>query len=116
MVKAISQGINVVIMGIPNAGKSSLFNAMVGQNRTIVSNIQGTTRDAVESKITINQYPINLIDTAGYFNANDEINIASINQTMEYANNADIIIYLDQKNPINSFKRLKRSRNYFFYD
>jgi len=106
LIKIIHNGINVIIMGVPNAGKSSLFNEMIGQNRTIVSNIEGTTRDSIEFQITINQYPINLMDTAGYFNANDDINIESVNQTMKYAKNADIIIYLDEYDPINEFKKL----------
>ena len=61
LVQVINKGINIVIMGIPNAGKSSLFNQIVGYNRTIVSDEQGTTRDSIEMKLVINQYPINLI-------------------------------------------------------
>lgn len=106
IVKAINNGINVVIIGIPNAGKSSLFNHLVGKNRTIVSEEKGTTRDAIEARIIMNQYPINLIDTAGYFKANDQINIDSIKQTMDHAKNAEIIIILDEKDPINVFNKL----------
>ena len=93
-------------MGVPNAGKSSLFNKLVGFNRTIVSEEKGTTRDSVEIKMTIDQYPINLIDTAGYFDAHDEININSIKQTKKYAKNADIILYLDDNKPIEKYKLL----------
>ena len=106
IVKTVNNGVNVIIMGIPNAGKSSLFNKLVGENRTIVSDVKGTTRDSVETKLILNQYPINLIDTAGYFKADDQINIDSVTQTMQYAENADIIIYLDEKNPIKEFKKM----------
>ena len=103
IVKTINTGINVVLLGPPNAGKSSLFNKIVGENRTIVSDIEGTTRDSVQVRLIINQYPINLIDTAGYFNATDQINIDSVNQTLKYAENADIIIYLDEEKPTIKF-------------
>ena len=106
LVKAINNGINVVILGMPNAGKSSLFNKLVGKQRTIVSDVEGTTRDSVEARLVINQYPINLIDTAGYFEANDQINIDSVKQTMNHAKNADIIICLDERDPINEFSKL----------
>ena len=106
LVKAINNGINVVILGMPNAGKSSLFNKLVGKQRTIVSDIKGTTRDSIEARLIINQYPVNLIDTAGYFEANDQINIDSVKQTMSHAKNADIIICLDEKDPVNEFSKL----------
>ena len=62
LIKVMQDGINVVILGHPNAGKSSLFNTMIGENRTIVSNIKGTTRDSVEVRLIINQHLINLVD------------------------------------------------------
>jgi len=114
-VKAINNGINVVILGIPNAGKSSLFNELVGKNRTIVSNQKGTTRDSVEAKIILNQYPINLIDTAGYFEANDQINIDSVKQTIYHAKSAELIIYVDENNPINEFNKFNIKCNHVIY-
>ena len=111
--KAINNGINVVILGIPNAGKSSLFNELVGKNRTIVSNQKGTTRDSVEAKIILNQYPINLIDTAGYFEANDQINIDSVKQTMYHAKSAELI-YVDENDPINEFNKFNIKCNHEF--
>ena len=104
--KTINNGINVVILGLPNAGKSSLFNKMVGEKRTVVSNLEGTTRDSVQERLIINQYPINLMDTAGYFDANDQINIDSVKQTLKYAKNANIIIYLDEKKPVGKLDKL----------
>ena len=74
--------------------------------QSIVSEVEGTTRDSVEARLIINQYPINLIDTAGYFEANDQINIDSVKQTMNHAKNADIIICLDERDPINEFSKL----------
>tara|TARA_B100001250_G_scaffold411119_1_gene439034 strand:- start:535 stop:1875 length:1341 start_codon:yes stop_codon:yes gene_type:complete len=115
LVKMMHNGINVVIMGVPNAGKSSLFNTIVGYNRTIVSSEQGTTRDSIESKVLIGQYPVNLIDTAGYFEATDDINIASIEQSIDNAKNADIIIYLDANQPIKKYESLNlKNKNVIF--
>ena len=115
LVKTINAGINIVIMGIPNAGKSSLFNKIIGYDRTIVSSQAGTTRDSIEAKLIINQYPVNLIDTAGYFAANDQINIDSIKQTMQYANNADIIIYLDESDPVKKYQLLNLDCNHIIF-
>ena len=79
---------------------------MVGYDRTIVSDEEGTTRDSVVIKLVINQYPVNLIDTAGYFNSTNQINIDSIQHTMKYAESADIIIYLDENDPVKESTKL----------
>ena len=105
-VKTITNGINIVILGVPNAGKSSLFNNLVGKERTIVSNSKGTTRDTIQSTLLINQYLVNLMDTAGYFDADDQINIDSVKQTMDNAKKADIIIFLDENNPKKEFEKI----------
>ena len=97
--KLIMSGAKVILFGPPNAGKSSLFNAMIGYERAIVSNISGTTRDTVEISLDIDGIPIQLTDTAGYCSTEDELESISINRTLMAVKDADIILFLDSKNP-----------------
>ena len=91
----IQNGLNVVIIGKPNVGKSSLFNKLLGENKAIVSNIAGTTRDILEATIDIDGNKINLIDTAGLNEiTNDKIEKIGIKKAKLYAKNADIKIYI----------------------
>ena len=90
--KIIKQGLNVAIIGRPNAGKSSLLNAILKEERAIVTNIEGTTRDTIEEFITIEGIPVKIIDTAGIRNANDEIEKIGIEKSKKMADEADLII------------------------
>lgn len=89
----IKEGIPVAIIGPTNAGKSSLLNAIVGDERAIVSDIHGTTRDVVEDTIVINDYMYRLQDTAGLRNSEDVIEQIGIKRSIETLKNARIIIY-----------------------
>ncbi len=71
--KIIKEGIRTAIVGKPNVGKSSLLNLMLGENRAIVSNVEGTTRDTIEEYINIKGVPLKIIDTAGIRKTNDEV-------------------------------------------
>lgn len=71
--KLIKEGIKTAIIGKPNAGKSSLLNAILDEDRAIVTNIEGTTRDTIEEFVNINGIPLNLIDTAGIRNTTNEV-------------------------------------------
>ena len=90
--KIIKQGLNVAIIGKPNAGKSSLLNAILKEERAIVTNIEGTTRDTIEEFIVIDGIPVKIIDTAGIRNANDEIEKIGIEKSKKMADEADLII------------------------
>ena len=91
---AIKQGIPVAIVGEPNAGKSSLLNALLHDDRAIVSDIAGTTRDTIEERISINGFEFRFIDTAGLRNTNDPIEILGVDRAKNALLNADIIIYV----------------------
>ena len=90
--KIIKQGIKTVIIGKPNAGKSSLLNAILKEERAIVTEIEGTTRDTIEEFVTINGIPLNLIDTAGIREAKDEVEVIGIEKSKKLAESADLII------------------------
>ncbi len=90
--KILREGINTVIVGKPNAGKSSLLNAILNEDRAIVSNIEGTTRDTIEEFVTVHGIPLKLIDTAGIRNAKDEIEEMGVKKALKLMKEADLII------------------------
>lgn len=88
----IREGAVVVIAGLPNVGKSSLFNALLGQSRAIVTDIPGTTRDAIESFLETEHWPLRLIDTAGLRETADTVERIGIEVSERYLRWADIVI------------------------
>lgn len=90
--KIIKDGIKTAIIGKPNAGKSSLLNAILKEDRAIVTEYEGTTRDTIEEFVTINGIPLKLIDTAGIRKAKDEVEKIGIAKSREIAKEADLII------------------------
>ena len=94
----IKNGVPVAIVGAPNAGKSTLLNALLNEERAIVSEIEGTTRDTIEETIYIDGIGFRFIDTAGIREANDTIARIGIEKTFEKIDNATIIIYLYDAN------------------
>lgn len=90
--KIIKNGIKVAIIGKPNAGKSSLLNAMLKEERAIVTEYEGTTRDTIEEFLEIDGIPIRIIDTAGIRNTKDEVEKIGIKKAKEVAETADLII------------------------
>lgn len=92
--KILKDGINTVIVGKPNAGKSSLLNAILNEERAIVSGIEGTTRDTIEEFITVHGIPLKIIDTAGIRNAKDEIEEIGVKKAINLIEKADLVIYI----------------------
>jgi tRNA modification GTPase len=90
--KQIRQGVRIALIGAVNAGKSSLFNALLGKNRAIVTNVAGTTRDVIEAGLYRNGNYWTLIDTAGLRQSADHIEQEGIKRSFEEAHNADIIL------------------------
>lgn len=92
--RLIKEGIRTVILGKPNAGKSSLLNLMVGEERAIVTDIAGTTRDTIEETVFLNGLCLNLIDTAGIRETSDLVEKLGVEKSLKSAKEADLIIYV----------------------
>ncbi len=92
--RIIKEGIRTVILGKPNVGKSSLLNALLGTDRAIVTEIAGTTRDALEENIRLGDITLNIIDTAGIRNTDDIIEKIGVDKAREYAEEADLIVWM----------------------
>ncbi len=92
--RVMKEGINTVIVGKPNAGKSSLLNVLSGHERAIVTDIEGTTRDILEEQVKLGELSLNVIDTAGIRRTDDVIEKIGVDKAQEYAKNADLIIYV----------------------
>ena len=90
----LKEGIHTVIIGKPNSGKSSLLNGLVGRERAIVTDIAGTTRDAIEEEIRVNGISLNVIDTAGIRNTDDIVEKIGVDKAKEYVEESDLVIYV----------------------
>ena len=96
---AIRNGIPVAIIGAPNVGKSTLLNALVGEQRAIVSDIQGTTRDTIEDTVILDGILFRIIDTAGLRETNDTIEQMGVERSLQAAQKAQIILYVKAPQP-----------------
>ena len=96
--KIINEGIKIGIIGKPNVGKSSLLNALLEENKAIVTDIEGTTRDIVEGTFNLNGIICNIIDTAGIRKTEDIVEKLGVNKSLEIIESADLIIYMLNNN------------------
>lgn len=92
--KVLSEGINTVIVGKPNAGKSSLLNMFVGEDRAIVTDMAGTTRDTLSETVNIRGITLNIIDTAGIRDTDDIVEKIGVDKAIESVDKADLILYV----------------------
>jgi len=92
--KLVKEGINTCILGKPNAGKSSLLNALLGEERAIVTEVPGTTRDVIRESITIDNLTLNIMDTAGIRETEDRVEKIGVKKAFEYAKEADLVLYV----------------------
>ncbi len=90
----LKNGINTVIVGKPNAGKSSLLNRLVGQEKAIVTDVAGTTRDVIKESIMLHGICLNLIDTAGIHETEDKVEKIGVDRAKDFAKDADLIVYV----------------------
>ncbi len=90
----LKNGINTVIVGKPNAGKSSLLNRLVGEEKAIVTDVAGTTRDVLKESITLHGICLNLIDTAGIHETDDKVEKIGVDRAKDFAKDADLIVYV----------------------
>ena len=96
--KIVKEGINVALIGRPNVGKSSLLNCLLEQDKAIVTDIAGTTRDFVEGKISIDGIILNIIDTAGIRQTNDIVESIGVNKSIDLIDKSDLVILLLNNN------------------
>lgn len=92
--RMLAQGVKIVLVGLPNAGKSSLMNALLGFERAIVTPIPGTTRDMLDAMLDLGGVPCRLVDTAGLRDSNDEVERLGVKRALEEAGDADLVWYL----------------------
>ena len=92
--EVLTNGIKTAIIGKPNVGKSSLLNRLIGEEKAIVTDVKGTTRDSVEATLRIDNLILNLIDTAGIRDTNDLVESIGVDKSIKFINQADLILFV----------------------
>lgn len=112
--KIIKEGINVAIIGKPNVGKSSLLNQLINEEKAIVTDIEGTTRDIVEGTINLNGFILNIIDTAGIRKTKDQVEKIGVKKSLKLIEKSDLVLFmLNYNTPLNDDEKsiLKTLKN-----
>ena len=107
----LREGLVVAIAGPPNAGKSSLLNALARRDVAIVSPIAGTTRDVIEVHLNLGGYPVTLLDTAGIRDSNDPIEQEGVRRARARAEEADLVLWLEEAPPVNQESQILKDRD-----
>ena len=102
----LKSGFRVALIGPPNVGKSTLFNALLGYDRSLISSIKGTTRDSLEVFVEIEGVPVELIDTAGYWDVRNKLDALGVKKTQSIIKTSDILMIVDEESPILFSKKL----------
>jgi len=110
--KLIKEGINIAIIGKPNVGKSSILNNLLDEEKAIVTNIPGTTRDIVEGSISLKGVKLNFIDTAGIRKTDDLVEIIGVTKSLDIANKADLILFVLNNNEEITAEELELMKQY----
>ncbi len=105
--RLIREGVRVVIAGEPNVGKSSIFNALAGQERALVTQMPGTTRDSLETWLDMSGFPVCLVDTAGLQSNGDALERLSMAKSREQLETADLVLLLDPVDPVSKGRELE---------
>lgn len=92
--RIITEGVKTAIIGLPNVGKSTILNKLIGENKAIVTNVEGTTRDIVEGRIVLDGLILNLIDTAGIRKTEDVVESIGVNKSLELIDSAELILFV----------------------
>ena len=109
----LREGALLVIAGRPNAGKSSLFNALLGRERAIVTEVPGTTRDAIEAYAVLEGFPFRLVDTAGLRESDDRVERLGIEVSRKYLAAADVVLFCEDERETGKGKRERDARDAF---
>jgi tRNA modification GTPase len=105
--RVLREGVNILILGRPNVGKSSLMNAILGESRAIVTEVPGTTRDTLEEQLVMAGFPVRLIDAAGVRDTNDPVELEGVRRAQDKASSADLILLvIDGSATLNDEDRL----------
>ena len=110
--RIIKNGINIAIIGKPNVGKSSILNHLLDEEKAIVTNIPGTTRDIVEGSITLNGVEVNFIDTAGIRDTEDLVEKIGVDKSKKTAENADLVLFVLNNNEVITDEEIKLYEKY----
>ena len=116
--KLYNEGLNIAIVGKPNVGKSSLLNAFLNEEKAIVTDIAGTTRDVVEGEINLSGVPVRLFDTAGFRQSSDKIEAIGIKKINDVLSKADLVIYVADENGIDDslYSEIKDKKHIIVYN
>tara|TARA_B100001123_G_C15284536_1_gene1015166 strand:- start:146 stop:1465 length:1320 start_codon:yes stop_codon:yes gene_type:complete len=107
--KKLSVGFRVCLVGPSNAGKSTLFNSILGFNKSIVFHEKGTTRDSVEGFVEIGGFPVVLVDTAGFWKGKDVLDKIGVEKTIQEIHQSDLVVVVHEKDPVSFLKNLDLS-------